>query len=185
MLLVQPLLRATTEAVVGKAALSVVATPKATLELHQISSSAEAYLDAALTSYDGPDEDSRRHAAAPRSADRPKTRVFQHIPVSDEECERAWLAMCAFENDAAAYRPSPRVLAALWDSIQTAATSAGMDLLGAIHVDSLWDLIEDTGYPRAMLDAVLARISKNGVDGVDGTLRSSSRKLGLFTERSN
>ena len=142
----------------------VVASPKSTLELHQIHCSVELLIRDQTVPYD--DTHAKSGDLVPpivgrKTEGKSKTKIFADVPASDEECERAWRAMCAFEHANVSYTPSSQEICHVWTSIGTALASVGKSLDGAINVDSLWRLVRDDGYPRSLLEAVFARLSTN------------------------
>lgn len=98
-----------------------------------------------------------------------KLEVFDGVPLSNEECLRGWIEICAFEDDLRrATRPSANALIGIWTTILGAAVSEGISLASAFQVDELWRLIEDDGYPRPLLEAVVRRLISDEYIADDG-----------------
>ncbi|KAI9883591.1 MAG: hypothetical protein M1823_004644 [Watsoniomyces obsoletus] len=143
--------------------ISVIGSPKSTLELHEADVYAGQYLDDVLAWYHGPGVEEGDVTGLPSSstvaAGRTKEKIIAGIPVSDEECERSWWMMCAFEDGNVAYQPTPLALTRLWASLCTALSSEGQAIDGSLERAGLWELIRDEGYPQPLLEAMMARIS--------------------------
>ncbi|KAI9826100.1 MAG: hypothetical protein M1832_000549 [Thelocarpon impressellum] len=146
---------------------SVIASAKATLELQLTStpSAALPYLRQQLPLYKAlQDEDGdfeMMSSPVVRKEQRPsRVEAFENIPVSDEECEQAWIGMCAFEDHSGAFRPSPASLVDLWRAIFSAATAGGLPLDSPFLGPDLWKLLSGDGhaYPQPLFDAVLLRL---------------------------
>lgn len=144
--------------------LSIVSQSKATLELSQVSANPVPYLEKLLPLYNGPHED---EDASPLTAPpgiimnrRSKRSVFEDIPASDDEVEKGWRDMCAFENNGQALRPSVVYLVELWQAIMSVATAQGIDMTERFQFSDLWEMLEVDGWPESLIDAVLQILSK-------------------------
>lgn len=86
-------------------------------------------------------------------------KAFQNTPTSQREFDDAWLEVCAFELDRQAWIPSASSLKGIWASITAAATVRDIDLTERIRVVDLMDIIEEDGFPNALFNAVIRRVS--------------------------
>ncbi len=152
--------------------ISVIGSPKSTLELHETRISAEQYLEDVLVLHHGPDNgegDFETMRPRPTTATgRTKDKIFADIPVPDEECERAWRSICAFEERDAAYKPTPLILTQLWASLCATLSSEGQAIDGPLDRARTWELVQDEGYPQPLLEAMVMRISADAASGDAG-----------------
>lgn len=86
-------------------------------------------------------------------------KAFQNTPTSQREFDDAWLESCAFELDRQAWIPSASSLRGIWTSITAAAAVKDIDLTGRFRVIDLVDIIEEDGFPNALFNAVIKRVS--------------------------
>lgn len=84
--------------------------------------------------------------------------IFEDIPVSSREFDRAWNDLCAVEDEGRAYRPSPAVQWKAWASIVSACTLKGLSLDRELDVVSLARTVEEDDVPAFVLDAVMERL---------------------------
>ncbi|KAI9703815.1 MAG: hypothetical protein M1836_007585 [Candelina mexicana] len=147
--------------------LSVTATCKATLELSPANTSPLPYLKQHLQLYDGADDEFEASTGIPSSPANldsvNKLDLFSNVPYSKGECERAWTDICAFEFNNVAMRPTARALAGAWKAILSGATSQALRLSSEFQLEDLWTIVEDDGYPRGLIEAVIHRLSFDGV----------------------
>ena len=150
---------------------SIIASAKATLELQKTSVSPALLLRQHLPLYNGlqdeeGDFDMMEMSPVGNSKDK-KTKValFESLPVSDGECQLAWLDLCAYEEDGAAWRPSAKALLAIWKALFSAATADGLPLDSQFKADDLWELIADDGYPHGLFQAVLKSSAEDDYAG--------------------
>ncbi|KAI9722015.1 MAG: hypothetical protein M1812_001975 [Candelaria pacifica] len=150
--------------------LSITATCKATLELHPTNASPIPYLNQHLALYNGGDDELETLNGIDSSPENyekvNKLEVFSHVPFSEGECESAWTEICAFEIQNVAMRPTARALAGVWKAIISGATSQALRLSSEFQLDDLWTIVEDDGYPRSLIEAVLGRLSSE--EGTEG-----------------
>ncbi|KAI9794408.1 MAG: hypothetical protein M1816_005478 [Peltula sp. TS41687] len=156
-----------------KPALSIIACPKSTLELHPASTSVISYLERVLAKYYGPQDASEGFEPMDVSSDtfsrkQTKRRVFDDVPASEHECQQAWTALCVFEREGVAYRPAASALIGVWKVMHTTAAAEGIDLSGRFDLVILWERMEDDGYPKALVEAVLARLSSENATSNSG-----------------
>lgn len=140
----------------------MIASPKSTLELHKVATPVIPHLEEALAVYHGPlddGEESESMDVSPSHHERTKKQIFEDVPASNQECEEGWVELCAFEHRGVAYRPAALALVAVWKAIYSAAALEGINLCGQVDVDLLWRVMEDDGYPRPLLQAVLAKLA--------------------------
>ncbi|PVI03152.1 hypothetical protein DM02DRAFT_612390 [Periconia macrospinosa] len=98
-----------------------------------------------------------------------KTSLFADIPLSDKQCEDAWNYLVAFEIFGSSYRPSAKVLAQTWKSINAAAAAEGIKLDTHFLTNDLINLVTEEGYP-APLAAALTRhlsVADSGSSGIN------------------
>ena len=158
--LIQPGQAKTAGAVTG---LSIISLVKATLEVQLDPSSALPYLGDLLPCFHGVHDtggDLSTMTAARSGIEKlSKRALFNKIPLSEEECERAWLEICAYEDQSVAWRPSSIALLDMWRAVQSAATSEGLNLSSQFLRDDIWKLVAQEGQPRPLMDAVFSRIA--------------------------
>lgn len=109
------------------------------------------------------------------SEEKTKNKMFQDVPATEHECEQAWTALCAFEHQGVAYRPTASALIGMWKVMHTAATSEGIDLSNPFDLETLWARMEDDGYPKPLVETVLAKLSAE-ITGNSGCKRSLADK---------
>lgn len=88
-----------------------------------------------------------------------RNKAFQNTPTSQREFDDAWLELCAFELDGQAWIPSANSLKGIWASLMAAAAVKDTDLTVRFRVDDLTDVIEEDGFPNALFNAVIRRVS--------------------------
>ncbi|KAI9792234.1 MAG: hypothetical protein M1833_001233 [Piccolia ochrophora] len=144
--------------------ISVVACLKSTLELHSAPASPDQYLRQLLPEYAGlqvnPDYGNEAPSVSAPDKGMSKLGVFSDIAASDEECERAWIDSCAFEDTS--YRaklPSAGAKLGLWRSIISIAVSEGLRVESVFSKDDLWRFVSTENWPRDFFNAVLIRLS--------------------------
>lgn len=86
-------------------------------------------------------------------------KAFQNTPTSQREFDDAWLEVCAFELDRQAWIPSANSLKDIWASITAAAAVKDIDLTERFRVVDLIDIVEEDGFPNALFNAVIRRVS--------------------------
>ncbi|KZF19356.1 sister chromatid cohesion protein-like protein Dcc1 [Xylona heveae TC161] len=138
--------------------LSAIATCKSTLELHPVSGSAIPHLKQCLPLYFSNEDGSRPTPVEGRS----KRDVFSNIPLADQESERSWVELMAFELDGVSLRPNAEELRSVWKAIRTAADSQGFDLSQQFLARDAWKEAEEDGCPRELVHALLRKLSGNG-----------------------
>lgn len=131
--------------------------------LPETSVSAVSHFKAVLPTYT-----STGHYESSRSIS--KRELFSHTPVSDGQCQKAWLQLCCFELDDVAVLPSESIKLKVWQAILTNATAQGIDLAGSmdthqreavINIDSEWPMELNSSF----LDSVTA--SAHSTDGLE------------------
>lgn len=151
----------------AKAAVRAVAQCASTLELIPASTT-EVSLRQILPIYSGPLVDPRAEIETIVESRGKniigKQDALENIPLSPYQFNEAWVDVCAFELDGQAWIPSANLLKGVWNSIICAATVKNINLAGKFLVLDLADMVEEDGFPHALLDAV---IEKNSIDGED------------------
>lgn len=131
-----------------------------TLELHPADIAAAAsHLEDALPVYDIVDGevDARANGVG-------KAGVFTHVPLSLEQCQRAWDDIMAFELSGSSYRPSAASLAQVWASIHAAALAEGIQLDSQFMANDVAKMVEEEGYPTPLALAVFRHLAPAGQD---------------------
>lgn len=83
-----------------------------------------------------------------------KAHYFAEVPYSDDDIEKAWTFMTAFEEDGHSFRPTERTLLELWQDLRRC-----VDVTGDIDVEQLFSDMRDTDYSRGLIQALINRIS--------------------------
>lgn len=99
-----------------------------------------------------------------------KQEAFENIPLSPREFDKAWEEVCAFEMEGHAWVPSPKLLKGLWESIVSAAAVEGVNLVNKFHVPALRGMVEEDGFPNALLNSVLERVCVDHEDRMNGCM---------------
>lgn len=89
---------------------------------------------------------------------RSKLGLLADIPISDEEFERSWRDVCAFESKGQAMRPSVHSLARVWKAIMSAATAQGINVGEQFQMDDLWEVLEADDYPKPLVEALIRKL---------------------------
>jgi len=126
------------------------------LELFTLKESALPYLRKLLPVYSNPDSFA---AIFTGPAYRSLSAVSNDIPLSYAEIEEAWTQICAFAKDGNCFRPTAGSLLEVWKAIMSASVAEGIPLGSTFLVDDLWKATKDSEFPRALFDAILARIA--------------------------
>jgi hypothetical protein len=87
--------------------------------------------------------------------------VSNDIPLSHAEIEQSWTQICAFAKDSNCFRPTAGSLLGVWKAVVSASVAEDIPISSTFLVDDLWKATKDSEFPRALFDAILARI----VDG--------------------
>lgn len=153
----------------AKAAVRAIAQCASTLELIP-ASAAGVSLRQILPIYSSPLADPRAEVetAVESGANEKisKQSALENVPLSPYQFNEAWVEDCAFELDGQAWIPSANSLKGVWNSIITAATAKSINLARRFPVLDLADMVEEDGFPHALLGAV---IEKNRLHGGDLT----------------
>ena len=96
-----------------------------------------------------------------------KKEVFVNTPLSPREFNKAWQIVCAFELEGQAWQPSTNLLKGLWKSLMSAAGAEGVNLANKFHVPALEGMVEEDGFPNALLNAVIERVCIDHEDHED------------------
>lgn len=149
-----------------------VAQCATTLELKPSSRSSVDLLKSLLPQYRGPEEDTE--VSFPSQHMKGKEIICEHAPLSRAEFEAAWLGLCAFELNNNAFLPIAPVLHGIWKSIVSATVVKGLKLDTNIFVQDLAGLLEEDGFPRSLLQAVVSRLSIDQIVPIEGCESSST-----------
>ena len=151
---------------------SAIARCPTTLELVSSTLSGAAFLKSVLPPYAISDavsgQDDSLHEDKASSGYRSREAVLNDAPMSRQELHLAWVELCAFEKDGSAMLPTASALYALWKSIMSASTIKGMKLDESIYVNSIAEAVEDDGFPRDLLHAVIHRLSVEQIVPMEG-----------------
>lgn len=126
------------------------------MELFTLKESALPYLRKLLPVYSNPDSFA---AIFTGPAYRSLSAVSNDIPLSYAEIEEAWTQICAFAKDGNCFRPTAGSLLGVWKAIMSASVAEDIPLGSTFLVDDLWKATKDSEFPRALFDAILARIA--------------------------
>ena len=141
------------EDAISSSGIKAIASCSVTLELSKSAESALPYLRNLLPVYSSRDLDA---SAAVKGT---FINVCSNVPLSGGEVKEAWTALCAFEEQDAAFRPSASVLLELWKAIVVATVAEDFELASSFLIEDLWISMREEEYPRGMLDAVFRRIN--------------------------
>lgn len=164
------------------AGLNAIAQCTTTLELKPFTASAVNILKARLMQYTGSDSGVQDFSA--NSSGSGKERLRDDMPLSRAEFEMAWADLCAFELDETAMLPIATSLLGAWKSILSAGTVRGLKLDDSIHIQDIVGLVEEDGFPRNLVEAIVGRLSMDQVVPMEGcefddrALASHSLSLG-------
>ena len=106
--------------------------------------------------------DTTSYASRDAPLGRTRDSILEDMPVSSGEFALAWVALCAFEIDGQAWRPSAAILWKTWKAIMSACTLKGLSLDREIDVQSLSLALNEDGLPEQILYAVIQRIKLSG-----------------------
>ncbi|KAI9836386.1 MAG: hypothetical protein M1819_001416 [Sarea resinae] len=157
----------------GASRLSAIASSKSTLELHHSTASAIPHLKQLLLPYDATLDDDRdpymntQQPMGAASIRRTRKSTFSDMPFCDNECERSWRSLVAFEHDGACFLPSASSSMDVWKALHTSAVAEGIDLTKQFKVYDLWALVQEDGFPQGLVEAVIRRVSSEEDQGVD------------------
>lgn len=141
---------------------SAIAQCPTTLELVPSPDNGVSRLAQALPISNGTSND--HHGDGREVVARGKESYVADIATSVGELESAWVEICAFELEGQAWRPSEKLLLALWGSILTNATANGLDFGKRILKEELVAFAREDGYQEALLQAMLWRIQSDGTE---------------------
>ncbi|KAK5009105.1 sister chromatid cohesion protein-like protein Dcc1 [Cryomyces antarcticus] len=143
---------------------SAVATCSAFLETSSSCPpiSAKEYLENVLPVYHSPSTTSQAYAGGNSlKHGTNKSQIFANIPLSDAECNQAWIELCAFESEdlKASLVPSPSALTAVWRCIMEGTTAESVDLTSMFQPSDLHEHSTDDGWPKELLEAVFVKLA--------------------------
>ena len=148
------------------AGVKAIAQCATTLELKPSTVSGISYLKSLLPRYTGPEGNTGDTPS--KSASKSKDDVWNDIPLSRAEFEAAWVSLCAFEFESQAVLPKAISLQGIWKSILSATMVRGLKLEESIHVSDIMGLVEEDGFPVALLQAVTDRLAMDQIVPMDG-----------------
>ena len=125
------------------------------LELKSLTISGVRTLQSHLPYYEGPGNDLSGTTLRKR-----KIEVCNDVPLSNDQFEAAWVTVCAFEFENTAVMPTAGSLRRVWSSIMSAAVVNGLKLEDGFLVRDMVGLLEEDGFPRGLLHAVVHRLSR-------------------------
>ncbi len=105
-----------------------------------------------------------------------KVKLLEDAPFSTGEFEKAWTEICAFENEEAAWKPSAALLLQGWNIIMTTSTIKGYKLYEEFPIASITNTADEDGFPLALIEAIVARISTGDRNLGDGFARLDCHK---------
>lgn len=158
-------------------AVTAIAKCGSTLELHMPPEglSAMPFLEKSLRLYDprdgddgDVDMDEQPNAgvdSGPAAALNARKGLCTDIPMSEAQCEQAWMELCAFVDviEFACWRPSARMRLRVWKRMMEGALLQGIDLEKQFLVGDLWKSVlddedSDPPFPRPLLEAVVRKL---------------------------
>ncbi|KAF2829213.1 hypothetical protein CC86DRAFT_403863 [Ophiobolus disseminans] len=136
-----------------------VALCTATLELHLSDASAATLLRDVLPLYDivGGDVDATQNRTG-------KADIFEHVPLSEEQCEAGWNEVVAFEHEESSYQPSANALSQVWRSINAAALAEGIKLDSQFLTGDITRAVAEECHPSGLVESVLRHLSTKEAD---------------------
>ncbi|QDS73139.1 hypothetical protein FKW77_001700 [Venturia effusa] len=152
------LLRASAEDDIPKDGIRAIASCPSTLELYTAKDSAIPYLRKLLPVYSSPESLTGIFTGP---AYRSLSAVSNDVPLSYLEIEQGWMHICAFAKDGNCFRPTAASLLEVWKAMVSASVAEDVPLNKTFLVDDLWKATKDSDFPRALFDAILARIADN------------------------
>lgn len=146
-----------------------IASCTTTLELYSTASSAATLLKDTLPVYDivAGDVDATSNGKS-------RINIFQDLPLSDGECQSGWNELMAFELDDSCYQPSANALSQVWRSVNAAALAEAVKLDSQFLTHDITKTVAEEGHPPGLIEAILARLSKDESD-VGGAWTSLDR----------
>lgn len=90
---------------------------------------------------------------------RSKASMLDDVPMSEAECQVAWIEAIAFEHEGSCYQPSPNALVQAWRSINSTALAEGIKLDSQFLTADITRAVAEEGYPESLVEAVLAYLS--------------------------
>ncbi|TID25794.1 ATP-dependent RNA helicase [Venturia nashicola] len=152
------LLRPATEDDIPTDGVRAIASCAATLELYTFNDSAIPYLRKLLPVYSSLES---LAAIFTGPAYPSLSAVSNEVPLSHGEIAQGWIQICAFAKDGNCFRPTAASLLQVWKAMVSASVAEDIPLNSTFLVDDLWKATKDSEFPRALLDAILARIADN------------------------
>lgn len=158
MFITRPVLTEDAETGITDSSISAFAKCSSILELHlQVderktkAKTAEELLQRILPFYSGIDDDAMEDN--PKSTQ--KEDLFEDVPYSEQECEKAWRDLIAFEKDNACWRASPKLLSELWDMLLETAQAEGIHLENKFELDQIKSKLDKSAAPEEIVVALL------------------------------
>lgn len=159
------------------ASVQAVAQCATTLELKPSTRSRDDFLKGLLPQYTGPEDNTDN--CFPSQLMRGKDRICKDAPLSRAEFEAAWVTLCAFELENIAFLPTATALHEVWKSILSATVVKSLKLEDNVFIQNIAGLVEEDGFPRSLLQAVVNRLSVDHIVPMEGCECSSKDKKQL------
>ena len=121
------------------------------------------YLTQILNLFNDPQADISRDSGDQEKESKSKLALLLDAPFSAGQFNHAWSSLCAFEVEGRAWLPSPVALLGLWKSFTSAATVQSINF-EAFRIANIITLLEEDGYPRPLVDAMILRVGPDGQD---------------------
>lgn len=144
--------------------LSSIAQCAATLELVLTSPPTIAILKETLPIYIGPESIPAKDSLLKTSG---KT-IFEDVPFSRGEFDKAWKALCAFDLEGRAWIPAGSALVGVWRSVVSAATLQGVSLGDIFPLATLEGLVAEDDHPSVLFRAIIDRLGSEDEDTMGG-----------------
>ena len=143
--------------------MSAIAQCAIALELVPSSASPVLFLKRAIPLYTGSESMSTASSREINSRDA----IQDDAPFSTGEFGTAWKELCAFELEGLAWLPSASLLVSVWNSTISAAVLRGVKIENGFSADILETIVEEDGYPRVLLRAIISRLDSEQEHALD------------------
>lgn len=152
-----------------------IASCTTTLELHASDGASTVYLEDVLPVYDIVDDE-----VDAAGNGKSKTDIFQHIPLSEGQCEQGWRDLMAFEFGGSSYRPSANTLAQVWKCANAVALAEGVKFDKQFLIEDITRAVAEERYPPTLALAIIRRLATDDQDAEGGWSCLDRRKVVHF-----
>lgn len=148
------------------ASAQAVAQCATTLELRPSLRSGSDLFRSLLPQYRGPEDNTGNNF--PSQLVKGKEGFCEDAPLSRAEFDAAWVGLCAFELKGNAFLPTAPLLHGIWKSILSATVVKDLKLEVNVFIQDIAGLVEEDGFPRSLLQAVVYRLSVDQIIPMEG-----------------